>query len=159
MVVVDSGPIIALAVVGQVKLLGELYGSVLVPAAVVHEVAVAGAGRPGARELLEAEWAIRATARLPLEPLLAEELGAGEAEVLTLAVQEGARLVVLDDRRARRVAEIAYGLRVHGTAALLVEAKRRGLLPAVRPLLEAMRGHGYFISARLLERASREAGE
>lgn len=52
-----------------------------------------------------------------------------------------------------------YGLAVRGTVGILVEARRRGLLPMIRPLLESMARKGYFLSARLIETACREAGE
>lgn len=158
-VVTNSGPIIALAVVGQLNVLGALYDSVLVPGAVWGEVTEAGAGRPGAHELASATWVERVDIDPPPDRLLTEELGAGEAEAITLAVRRGARLLLLDDRRARRIAEIAYGLRVKGAAGVLVAAKRRGLIAAVRPLLEAMRIHGYHLSQRLIDSACREVGE
>ena len=49
-VVSNSGPLIALATVGQLDVLGSLYGSVLIPGAVFREVTEAGGGRPGALE-------------------------------------------------------------------------------------------------------------
>lgn len=55
-VVTNSGPLIALASVGQLDLLQSLYTIVLVPDAVWREVTEAGAGRPGARELLATSW-------------------------------------------------------------------------------------------------------
>ncbi|MFC1707055.1 DUF3368 domain-containing protein [Planctomycetota bacterium] len=159
LVVVDSGPIIGLSIVGQLPLLRAISSSVLAPGAVFQEVVETGTGRPGASELEAAAWIERATVSPPPDPLLARELGAGEAEVIALAVQRAATLVILDDRRARRVAELAYGLRVRGTAALVVEAKRRGLIVAARPVLEAMTAGGYFLSSRLVEWACRAAGE
>ena len=158
-VVSNSGPLIALATVGQLDVLGSLYGSVLIPGAVFREVTEAGGGRPGALEVASATWIERVDVDPPPDRLLAEELGAGEAEAITLAMRRGARLLLLDDRRARRIAEVAYSLRVKGVAGLLVAAKRRGLITAVRPLLEAMRVHGYYLSQRLIDRACREAGE
>jgi uncharacterized protein len=88
-----------------------------------------------------------------------EELGAGEAEAIALAVQSEAGLLLMDDRRARRIAELAYGLRVKGVAGILVTAKRRELISEVRPLLETIKIHGYYLSPRLIERACHEAGE
>ena len=157
-VVANSGPIIALAVIGQLELLGKLYDRVVVPDAVFREVS-GDPGRPGAAELTAATWVDRIVLDVPPDPLLAEELGAGEAEAITLAARRHARLLLMDDRRARRVAEAAYGLRVRGVAALVVAAKRQGFVGAVRPLLEAMRTRGYFLSDRVLTRACREAGE
>ncbi|MBI3891832.1 MAG: DUF3368 domain-containing protein [Candidatus Wallbacteria bacterium] len=158
-VVVNSGPIIALFAVGAQAILGQLFGTVLVPGAVYAEVCGFGEERPGAKELRDADWACRVDLDSPPEPLLAEELGAGEAEAITLASRRGARLLLLDDRRARRMAEIVYDLRLKGTAGLLVLAKQRGLLAAIGPLVMQMRGKGYFLSSALIERACREAGE
>lgn len=158
-VVANSGPLIALATVTQLDLLGKLYTTVLVPDAVFVEVAGAGPGKPGAVELPNATWLRRVSLAGAPDPLLSQGLGPGETEAIALALTSGARLLLLDDRRARRIAEVAYGLRVQGVAGLLVTARRRGLVPAVRPLLAAMRSRGYFLSPRLVERACREVGE
>jgi predicted nucleic acid-binding protein len=48
---------------------------------------------------------------------------------------------------------------VKGTAGLLVLAKRRGLVPAVRPLLETMRAGGYYLAESLVNLAARQVGE
>jgi predicted nucleic acid-binding protein len=158
-IVCNAGPLIALSIVGHLGLLEKLYRRVLVPHAVIQEVVGAGAGRIGAVELEAASWIERVvTGALP-EPLLAMELGPGEAAVISTAHRLSARLVLLDERRARRVAEQAYGLRVKGSAGILISAKRAGLISKVRPLLETMSREGYFLSARLIDRATREAEE
>jgi len=141
-VVTNSGPLIALASVGQLDVLRALYLSVLVPEAVWREVTEAGAGRPGARELAATSWTTRVTIDPPPDRLLTEELGDGEAEAITLAVRREAKLLLMDDRRGRRVAELAYRLRVKGVAGVLVAAKRRGFITTVRPLLERCEATG-----------------
>ena len=158
-VVSNAGPLIALAAIGHLDLLESLYARVLVPEAVLREVTQAGAMRVGAREVASAAYLEYVIVEPPPEPLLAKELGTGEAHVITLAQRLGAQLTILDERRARRIAEQAYGLRIKGSAGLLVSAKRRGLIPSVRPLLDDMVRHGYFLSPRLIERAAAEAGE
>jgi predicted nucleic acid-binding protein len=65
-VVTNSGPLIALASVGQLDVLRALYLSVLVPEAVWREVTEAGAGWPGARELMAASWTTRVSVGLPV---------------------------------------------------------------------------------------------
>ena len=158
-IVCNAGPLIALALAGQLRVLGELYQRVLVPEAVIYEVTGAGAGRVGAEKVASSSWLERVPPGPSLEPLLAKELGPGEAAVISAAHRLGARLVLIDERRGRRIAEQAYGLRVKGTAGVLVFAKRAGLISAVRPCLEAMRSGGYYLSQRLFERALEEAGE
>jgi hypothetical protein len=158
-VVVNAGPLIALSVSGHLQLLQQLYGEVLVPEKVFREVTDAGAGKPGAAEVAAADFLVRTQVKTESEILLVAELGPGEAEVITLAMSVGARFALLDDRRARRVAEHAFGLRVRGTAGLLVEAKRAGAIASVRPIFEGMVASGYYLSQRLIERACREVGE
>jgi predicted nucleic acid-binding protein len=158
-IVCNAGPLIALAMVGHLDLLRELYRRVLVPEAVLQEVTGAGTGRIGAAEVASAVWLEKIPIGSPLEPLLAKELGPGEAAVIASAHRLHAKLVLIDERRARRIAEQAYGLRVKGSAGILVSAKRAGLVPAVRPLLEGMCAQGYHLSRRLIERAAEEAGE
>lgn len=157
-IVCNAGPLIALSIVGQLGLLQKLYRRILVPEVVVREVTGAGTGRIGAAELEAASWIEKVAIEASPEPLLAMELGPGEAAVIATAQRLQARLVLIDERRGRRVAEQAYGLRVKGSAGILVSAKRAGLIKEVRPLLEAMAREGYFLSAQLIERATQEAG-
>ena len=158
-VIADAGPIIALSIVGQLDVLGQLFGRVLVPEAVYGEVVVQGKGRPGSGELARAAWAERIKVSPPPDALLAEELGPGEAEAISLGVRLGADVVLMDERKGRRIATLAYHLRVKGTAGVLVLAKQRGHVPLVRPLLEAMRAGGYYIAESLVAFASSQAGE
>ena len=113
----------------------------------------------GAAELRTASWAIRTTVDVPIDRLLAEEVGPGEAAAITLAAARGARLLLIDDKKARRIAELAYQLPVRGVAGCLILAKRKGLIEAVVPLLQQMRSAGYFLSDRLIEMIRHAAGE
>jgi predicted nucleic acid-binding protein len=158
-IVCNAGPLIALSMVECLELLAKLYRHVLVPEAVIHEVTGSGAGRIGSEQIKSASWIEVVRLEVPPEPLLAGELGLGEAEVIASAQRLGASLALLDERRARRIAEQAYHLRVKGSAGILVAAKQAGLIPAVRPLLSAMSEQGYFLSQRLIEAAARKAGE
>lgn len=55
-VVADSGPLIYLSEVGCLYLLGDLYGTVLIPRAVHDEVVVRGHGEPGSREVASSSF-------------------------------------------------------------------------------------------------------
>jgi predicted nucleic acid-binding protein len=65
---------------------------------------------------------------------------------------------VVDDLEARRCAH-AIGVPIRGTLGLVLVARRHGLVPAARPLLEALRRAGLYLSDDLLDRALREVGE
>lgn len=157
-IVCDTGPLIALSLIDQLDTLRSLYHRVLVPRVVLDEVTAGGVDRPGASAILAADW-LEPVEDVTPDPLLAEELGPGEAAVIAAAYELHARLVLLDERKARRIAARTYGLRVKGSAGLLVAAKRVGLIAEVRPLLDSMVRKGYFLSQRLVDRAAKEAGE
>ena len=158
-VVCNAGPLIALAGVAQLPLLRALYRHILVPEPVIEEIVRSGAGRAGAIEIGSAQWLEVVPPSPEPDALLAAELGTGESAVLRVAARLRAPLVLIDERRARRIATQVYGLKVRGTAGVLVEAKRTGLVPAIRPVLEAMVQRGYYLSGHLVETACHAAGE
>jgi uncharacterized protein len=66
--------------------------------------------------------------------------------------------VLLDEELGRRIAS-ELGLPVVGTLALLLRAKRQGMLAAVGPVLDAMAAQGRYVSDRLRRDVLRAAGE
>lgn len=104
-IVCNAGPLIALSIIGELGLLEKLYSRVLIPEAVFQEVVGGGVGRIGAAEVAAASWLERVTPPSVPEPLLAMELGPGEASVIATAHSLQAGLVLIDERRARRVAD------------------------------------------------------
>ncbi len=95
----------------------------------------------------------------PADPLLITALDAGEAAVIGLARELNADFTLIDERKARKVARTVYGLKVIGSAGILVEAKRHGLIANVGAALQIIRDSGYRIGDSIVEAALREAGE
>lgn len=157
-IVCNAGPLIALSLAGQLQVLPALFKSILVPEAVWHEVVDSGLGRAGAAELETAQW-VELVPSISVDSFLEADLGRGESQVIAVARARGAALVLIDELLARRVAGQVYGLRVKGSAGILVQAKKAGLIPEVRPLLNGMKTLGYYLSDRLIERACSEASE
>jgi predicted nucleic acid-binding protein len=124
-IVCNAGPLIALALVGQLEVLPALYRNILVPEAVRREVVDSGFGRAGSTELKLAPW-IEVVPSIAVDSLLEAEVGRGESQVIALARAREAALVLIDELLARRVAAQVYGLRVKGSAGILVQAKRAG---------------------------------
>lgn len=111
-VVSDASALIALARIGRLDLLRQLAAQVRVPEAVYREVSEAGRSRPGSEAISGAAWIPRsAVSDRAAVARLRDRLGAGEAEVIVLARELPADLMILDDATARRVAE-APGLKV-----------------------------------------------
>lgn len=85
-------------------------------------------------------------------------LGRGEGEVLTLSKEKKADLILIDEKKARKVARRA-GFDVVGVLGLLLAAKNRALIPAVKPFIEELRKQRFRLSKKVTERALKEAGE
>ena len=149
-VVCNSSPLITLEQIGRLRLLADLFGEVWVPPAVVSEVAMSVTLPP------------TITVHPVIQPLAAAvlraSLGAGESEAITLALQEKARFIILDDRPARRMAE-ALGLKVMGTLGVLSAAKHKGFIVAVRPLLAELESFHFHVAPELAERVLTDVGE
>lgn len=86
------------------------------------------------------------------------ELGGGEREAILLAGERGAKLLA-DDREAREVAK-KRGIDVIGSLWVLAEAKRRGIVSEVRPIIKELVSSGYWMhEERLVRPFLREIGE
>lgn len=124
--VVNSTPLIALSLIGQLDLLPALFDEILIPASVYEEVVLHGRGRPGAREIAQAEWLtvrnLETASPLPPELL---GLDQGELDVILLAQEVKADWVLIDEKLARKIAR-AMGLQIKGTLGVLLLAHRVG---------------------------------
>lgn len=87
------------------------------------------------------------------------KLDVGESEAIALSVACGAGLLLMDERRGR-IAATRLGCKVLGVLGVLLEAKTRGHLPTVRPVLEKLTTQaGFHVSKALIERVLEAAGE
>jgi len=157
-IIADSGPLIALAIIGQLDLLRKLYGQVLAPPAVWDEVTVQGRGLPGSHEVSQLAWLEIKAPDMALLQALAILVDRGEAEAIALANALPDSTVLLDDARARRVAE-RFGIRRIGTLGILRRAKKAGLIDKVRPLVEQLRDNGIYMRQSLVDAVLLDVGE
>ena len=158
-VVSDATPLIALSKIGHLHHLADLFGEIFVPKAVYDEVTIRGRGRRGLKEIVAADWlVVREVDDHSRVDYLLTQLDIGEAEAIVLAQEIQAGLVLVDERKARAVAQ-RLGLEVVGTAGLFLLLKERGVIPEVRPLLDQLRSLNFRLSDRIYERVVLQAGE
>ena len=137
-VVSNASPIMNLAVIGQLNLLERLYRKVLIPEAVFQELLAIGPEKLGGVKVQEILWLEkRAISKRSLADSLLMELDLGEIEEIILAMERKADLLLLDERRGRKVAS-RLGLKFIGLLGVLVEAKRKGLIAEVKPILDSL---------------------
>jgi hypothetical protein len=159
-VVSNTSPIINLASVGKLDLLQRLYGRIAIPKAVYHEIAVKGAGQAGATELPSLQWIeSHQVVELLLVASLRMELDEGESEAIALAIQLKADLLLLDERRGRAVAS-RFGLNLIGLLGVLLEAKHKGFIASIKPVLDDLIARaGFWVSKKLYDRTLQLSGE
>jgi uncharacterized protein len=157
-IVADSSPLIGLTRIGQLELLRKLASRVLMPPAVRDEITFHSPEAPGAATIRTATWIeIEAPDHREVEPL-AILLDRGEAEAIALAQRLPGATLLLDDARARRVAE-RLGIRRIGTVGLLRHAKKAGLILVIKPHLEALMANGIYIHRALFDAVLKDLGE
>jgi predicted nucleic acid-binding protein len=124
LVVSDTTPLNYLILIGHVEVLQSLFGKLLVPPAVIHEMRhpKAPAGVAAWASALPSWIDVKAPQRE-----LCLGIGAGEDQAISLAVELGNAAVLLDDKKARAAAE-SRGLLAIGTIAILDLADESGLL-------------------------------
>ncbi len=160
-VIADAGPLVGLARIGLLGLLKDLYQEILIPPRVFDELRVSE-GRPGSKALQEAiglQWlvCVQPEPTEDLESLLLL-VDPGEAEAIVLAIQRGARFLLIDDKQGRALAR-GRGLRVVGTGGVLLSAKEHKLINRVSPVLDQLTAGGYRLSTGLIKALLDLAGE
>ena len=153
--VINTGPIIALAHAKATSVVALLPIEFLAPVEVEEELARGAAAGLGT---IDVSWVTFRQIRNPAPPLAVAALDLGEAAVIQLALEEGVPFVCIDERRGRRAAS-AVGLQVTGTLGVLGRAQKAGLVPAVRPLIAAMVAEGDWFDPALIERFLAALGE
>jgi predicted nucleic acid-binding protein len=154
-VVSDTSPLQYLHQSGTFEVLPKLFGRVIVPPAVIGELAE---GRARGHDLPVLDTLSWVEIRAPITPLvLPAKLGRGEQEAISVAVERHLP-VLIDDRDARTCAG-SLGLKVIGIFGVLIKAKRQGLIPAVMPLVDRIAGQGFRMNDATRQQVRALAGE
>lgn len=156
-VVGDSSALIALHGLEAWSLLPQLFGEVHVPDAVWQEVFLAArysASMPAPPAWLVRHAAFAIASNIPETATLDR----GEADAIQLARDLPADLLLIDEARGRKIAQ-RLGLRITGVVGVLVEARRRGLIPSLAAPLARLKAMDFWLSDQLVREALRLAGE
>ena len=113
--------------------------------------------------MAEADWiTVHDVTALDIVRLLQPELDTeGETEAIALAHQLGAKIVLLDERDARRAAK-RLGLHALGTIGVLIWGKQTGKLASLRDALDALQSQAsYFLADGFMRDSTpmRQVGE
>lgn len=159
-VVSDTSAISAFILIEKLELLPQLYHRVIVPPAVMAELLLLESRYEHDLSGLEADW-------LEVIPISNHDLfnqyltilDIGESEALVLAQELKADLLLIDEMKGRKAAEAA-GIAYTGVLGVLLSAKSRNLIVAVRPLLDNLiKNAGFHMSPALIRLVLEQANE
>ncbi len=156
-VILNNTPLVAFWTLEQLSLLQALYQQITIPLAVKNEfLAIEQTAR---QQVLDNNpWIQINELANPLQARIYVGLDQGEAEVLALALEQSARLVIMDERKGRRYAQ-RLNLPLTGTLGVLLLAKEDGLITAVSPLIQQLQQHGLYFDQPLIDRVLQLAKE
>ena len=154
-IVINTGPLITLQRIEAIQTVGQLPFEFVAPEEVRAEL---DAGVSVGHPQVDPAWLRICQLRDPLSPMVLSALDLGEAAVIQLALEQKVKWVCIDEWRARRVAHSA-GLKVVGVLGLLGKAKKQGIIPALRPLVERALQEGIRYHPELVRKVLEAAGE
>jgi uncharacterized protein len=151
-VVSDSSPIRALHHLGLLSLCRDLYHTVIIPAAVQQELRRPTSTCPALEIADHAGFEVRTPGSNPVDLGVPADLDAGETEAIVLAIEMRADLVLMDERKGTEVAR-QLGLATIGVLGVLLEAKRKGLIDHILPMVDRLVAElRFFVSPTLRQR-------
>jgi len=143
----NSTCLIALERINRLNILAESFQTIMIPPAVKEEVG------------LEIDWLIvKPVKNKAVITSLNTQIDIGESEAIALAMELKDVYVLLDDKKARRIAK-QIKLKVIGTIGLLLRAKRKGIIKQVKPILDELQNAGFRLTETLYKEALHIAEE
>ncbi|MBP6811420.1 MAG: DUF3368 domain-containing protein [Saprospiraceae bacterium] len=156
-VVSDTTALTNLFQIGEMHILKEVFGEIVIPEAVYRELGEI----PDQLESIDSQdWInVQKVIGTDVVEMLKMHLDEGESEAIALALEIGSDFLVIDEWKGRRKAA-EMGLQVIGLIGILSLAKRKGIISAVRPILDKMiEMTGFRILPALYRNALQNIGE
>ncbi len=156
--VCDTSSVQYLHQLGRLSLLSELGEKVFVPTAVVQELEVGRKQGVDLPDVAAIDWMTIVHPQGEKDVRLLGDMGPGEAQVMMVALESDGLVAVLDDAMARRRAAL-LNIKFTGTLGILLDAKTRGTVSAIRPFLDQLDGLGFHLAPVTKEMILGKAGE
>ena len=153
-IVANSSPLIALAKIEKMNLLKY---DIVIPKAVFDEITKPKKEHRKRLHKWGKDRIVEVKDKRAIE-YLEIILGRGEAEAIVLAEEINADAVLIDDLKARKIANLR-GLKVIGTIGILLNAKEKGIIKKVKSLLDELIKKKIRISKELYNHALELAEE
>lgn len=157
LIVSDTSPITNLIQINQLELLNKLFGEIIIPDKVFGELSVYENQKI---KVENHEWIlVKSVKDKKLIKKLEIQLDLGEAQAIILAKELEADILIIDERKGRKTAT-EYGLRIIGLLGVLIQAKKKGYIENLKPILNKLIEEiGFRVSKNLYSRILKEVDE
>lgn len=139
-VIPDTSCLIIFDKIGRLEILKEVYGRVCTTPEISQEFVKP---LPGWIQLIE----VRDKKYLNF---LETRVDIGEASAIALAAETDNSLLILDDLKARKLAEQLV-LVYTGTLGVIAKAKQKGLIRKIKPVIDELRQTDFRISEKVID--------
>lgn len=146
LIIADSGPIFSLAILGELEILHNLFNEIRIPDAVWQEITL---DKTTAFYTIIFDFFKSKVCRISTFNDLTFTMGYGESECLILCQELDADFLLIDDKKARNIAE-NFNINCIGTLGLLSTAKEKGIIKELRPCLILLLKNNRYYSVKLL---------
>ena len=136
--VADASCLIVLQNIGELSLLQKLFGEIFITEVVKTEF---GLDLPDWIKVKEIQ---NTTQQKALELILDK----GEASSIALCLENTDSLLIIDEKKGRRIAQ-ELGVKIVGTLGVILSAKKNGLIDSVEGFLEKSRKRRFLYFSKL----------
>jgi len=127
-IISDTSCLIGLTNIGQINILREMYGSIIITPEVMEEYGVPLPEWISVREVTDKEKIT----------VFSKLFGLGESSAMALAMETKNALLIIDDKRARQFA-CGLELKITGTLGLLIMAYKKGIIQDIDSIVTSLR--------------------
>lgn len=147
-IISDTSCIIVLDKIGELNILKELYGTVILTKKIKEEF---GSTLPG-------QFEIKKVKDLNYQKILETIVDKGEASAIALALELDNPLLIIDDLKGRKLAK-KLNLNIAGTLGVILKAKEKGIIKSTKGIFEKLKQSNFRISEKVETELLKLSGE
>jgi len=137
-IIADSSCLIALDNINKLELLQSIFSEITITSEIAKEF-----GKPIPKWIK-----IRSPKSKETVQKLLSVLDAGEAEAIVLAIESKNSLLIIDEKKGRKIA-ISHQVNIIGTLRVILLAKQGKIIDKIEPLIKSLKLVGFRISKKI----------
>lgn len=137
-VISNTSCLIVLDNIGMLEILKDLYGTIIITQEVSEEFGKTVPDWIEVREVSDKKYL----------KLMKNFVDLGEASTIALAVEADENITILDDLKARKLAQ-KLNLKITGTLGIIIKARKKNIISSTKKVLNKLKNEGFRISKEL----------